>query len=374
MIARIYAVKGLDEKNLRCLSGSAATSPPTVGETTISCAKRHLTPQHVEDSRGPRRAPRPPFAAKTARRTGERPGARFSGRYNVPVSDTPISRVGVVIKTTSTEAAELGRQLLVELERLDIQPVLDRSSAKALGVDEGVARTELTSSSDLVVVLGGDGTLLSVTRARIDGTPILGINMGTLGFLTEHPAEQLFPMLYAAIEGGATLERRERLEVTVNTPGNEGSTHSVLNDVVINKSALARMLVLSMHVDGQFVSRFKADGLIVATPTGSTAYNLSAGGPILYPTLDVLMVTPICPHTLTNRPIALSLDSVIDLRLESLSEEVFLTLDGQKGFPLTTRDLVRIRRCSDPVFLITEPSRSYFQVLHRKLKWGERGG
>jgi NAD+ kinase len=143
---------------------------------------------------------------------------------------------------------------------------------------------------------------------------------------------------------------------------------------VINKTALARMLVLSMHVDDQFVSRFKADGLIVATPTGSTAYNLSAGGPILYPTLDVLLVTPICPHTLTNRPIALSLDSVIDIRLESLSEEVFLTLDGQQGFPLTTRDLVRIHRSSDPVNLIIEPSRSYFQVLHRKLKWGERGG
>ena len=243
-----------------------------------------------------------------------------------------------------------------------------------LGIEGGLERRDLTSESDLVVVLGGDGTLLSVTRGVIDGTPILGINMGTLGFLTEHPAEQLVPMLSAVMEGDATLDRRERLEVSVNTPGNEPTTHPVLNDVVINKSALARMLVLSMHVDGQFVSRFKADGLIVATPTGSTAYNLSAGGPILYPTLDVLMVTPICPHTLTNRPIALSLDSVIDLRLESLSEEVFLTLDGQKGFPLTTRDLVTIRRSSDPVYLITEPSRSYFQVLHRKLKWGERGG
>lgn len=290
------------------------------------------------------------------------------------MTESPIRRIGVAIKTSSNEAAELGRQLLVELERLTIQPVLDHASAEVLGVEGGLDRRELTSQSDLVVVLGGDGTLLSVTRGVINGTPILGINMGTLGFLTEHPAEQLFPMLYAAIDGKPTLERRERLEVSVNTPGNESTTHSVLNDVVINKSALARMLVLSMHVDGQFVSRFKADGLIVATPTGSTAYNLSAGGPILYPTLDVLMVTPICPHTLTNRPIALSLDSVIDLRLESLSEEVFLTLDGQKGFPLTTRDLVRIRRSSDPVFLITEPSRSYFQVLHRKLKWGERGG
>ncbi|MGD8439044.1 MAG: NAD(+)/NADH kinase [Holophagae bacterium] len=285
-----------------------------------------------------------------------------------------ISRVGVVLKTSSADAAELGRQLLVELERLGIEPVLDRASAKVLDTEDGFERSDLTANADLIVVLGGDGTLLSVTRGPIDGTPILGINMGTLGFLTEHPAEHLFPMLHSAIDGTATLERRERLEVTVDTPGQQATTHSVLNDVVINKSALARMLVLSMHVNDQFVSRFKADGLIVATPTGSTAYNLSAGGPILYPTLDVLMVTPICPHTLTNRPIALSLDSVIEIRLESLSEEVFLTLDGQQGFPLTPRDLVRIRRCSDPVFLITAPSRSYFQVLHRKLKWGERGG
>ena len=301
-----------------------------------------------------------------------RPESR--GVYNGAVKENPIRRVGVVLKTSSNEAAELGRQLLVELERLEIEPILERASAEVLERKGGLRRSELTSNSDLVVVLGGDGTLLSVTRGPIEGTPILGINMGTLGFLTEHPAEQLFPMLYAAIEGRATLERRERLEVTVDTPGRETNTHSVLNDVVINKSALARMLVLSMHVDDKFVSRFKADGLIVATPTGSTAYNLSAGGPILYPTLDVLMVTPICPHTLTNRPIALSLDSTVDIRLESLSEEVFLTLDGQQGFPLTTRDLVRIRRSSDPAYLITEPSRSYVQVLHRKLKWGERGG
>jgi len=322
----------------------------------------------------PGRLNRASVERKSDARVSPGPSQPIIGGYNGAVTESPIRRVGVALKTTSNEAAELGRQLLVELERLSIQPVLDRSSAEVLGVEGGLDRIELTSESDLVVVLGGDGTLLSVTRGVIHGTPILGINMGTLGFLTEHPADQLFPMLYAAIEGKPTLERRERLEVVVNTPGNEPTTHSVLNDVVINKSALARMLVLSMHVDGQFVSRFKADGLIIATPTGSTAYNLSAGGPILYPTLDVLMVTPICPHTLTNRPIALSLDSVIDIRLESLSEEVFLTLDGQKGFPLTTRDLVSIRRCSDPVFLITEPSRSYFQILHRKLKWGERGG
>jgi len=347
-------------------------------ESTTYCAFLKHAPQHIGDYRLETAthdhsvgafvfsAVRPPIHSG--------PVAGWPGGYNGAMTESAIRRVGVVLKTSSNEAAELGRQLLVELERLGIEPVLDRASAEALGTKTGCKRSELTSNSDLVVVLGGDGTLLSVTRGSIQGTPILGINMGTLGFLTEHPAEQLFPMLHAAIEGRATLERRERLEVTVNTPGSNANTHSVLNDVVINKSALARMLVLSMHVDDKFVSRFKADGLIVATPTGSTAYNLSAGGPILYPTLDVLMVTPISPHTLTNRPIALSLDSVIDIRLESLSEEVFLTLDGQQGFPLTIRDLVRIRRSSDPAHLIIEPSRSYFQVLHRKLKWGERGG
>ncbi|MFV2071690.1 MAG: NAD(+)/NADH kinase [Thermoanaerobaculales bacterium] len=283
-------------------------------------------------------------------------------------------RIGVVLKTSSPEAVKLGRQLLVELERLDLEPVIDRESGKALDGDSGVDREDLPQQADLVVVLGGDGTLLSVTRGVLEGTPILGINMGTLGFLTEHPAECLFPMLHAALEGSAHIERRERLEVSVESPERETVTYRVLNDAVINKSALARMLVLSVHVNDEFVSRFKADGLIVATPTGSTAYNLSAGGPILYPTLDIILVTPICPHTLTNRPIALSLDSTVEIRLESLSEEAFLTLDGQQGFPLSNRDLVRVRRCPDPVSLITEPSRSHFQILHRKLKWGERGG
>ena len=283
-------------------------------------------------------------------------------------------RVGVVLKTTSTEAAELGKRLLDELARLDLEAVVERETATALEVDGEVDREELPSQVDLVVVLGGDGTLLSVTRGAINGTPILGINMGTLGFLTEHPAESLFPMLHAAIEGRAATVRRERLLVTVETPGRDPSTHCVLNDAVINKSALARMLDLSVHVNGALVSRFRADGLIIATPTGSTAYNLSAGGPILYPNLGVIVVTPICPHTLTNRPLVLSLDSKVEMRLEKQSEEVWLTLDGQQGFPLSTEDLVRIERCQDPVLLITDQDRSYFQILHRKLKWGERGG
>jgi NAD+ kinase len=290
------------------------------------------------------------------------------------MAKSTIRRVGVVLKTTSPEAADLGRRLLLELDRLGLEPVIDRESAQVLDSDDEVEREDLPGLVDLVVVLGGDGTLLSVTRGALGGTPILGINMGTLGFLTEHPAEQLLPMLREVLDGRAKTAQRERLLVTIEAPGKEPVTRCVLNDAVVNKSALARILALSVKVNGEFVSRFKADGLIVATPTGSTAYNLSAGGPILYPTLETIVVTPICPHALTNRPIVLSLDSTIEIRLESLSEEVYLTLDGQQGFPISTREVVRIERCPDPVTLITHPSLSYFQILHRKLKWGERGG
>ena len=292
----------------------------------------------------------------------------------LPVNDGEIQRVGVVLKTPSAEAADLGRQLVVELEQRGLEPVLDSESAEAFGVKTDVSRATLAREVDLIVVLGGDGTMLSVTRGELGETPVLGINMGYLGFLTEHSAEELFPMVDAALKGQVTIQRRERLSVSVEMPNGNSLTHFVLNDAVVNKSAVARMVNLAVVVDGELLSRFRADGLIVATPTGSTAYNLSAGGPILYPTLDVIVVTPICPHTLTNRPIVLALDSVIEVRLENPSEEVYLTLDGQEGFPLTIHDVVRIQRCAEPVHLVEQPNRTYFQVLHRKLKWGERGG
>lgn len=266
----------------------------------------------------------------------------------------------------------LARQLIVELERLGIAVVIDEESASALDCETSMSRSSLARATDLVVVLGGDGTLLSVTRGALGETPILGINLGTLGFLTEHSVDRLFPMLHMAIKGEARVENRERLEIEVDSPDRPRVLRRALNDVVINKSALARMILLSVHVNGEFLSRFRADGLILATPTGSTAYNLSAGGPIVYPTVQVVLVTPICPHTLTNRPIALPLESEIEIRLESRSEEVYLTLDGQEGFPLSPRDLLRIRRCAEPVRLLTDPARSYFHILHRKLKWGQR--
>ncbi len=284
-----------------------------------------------------------------------------------------IRRVGVVLKTSSAEAVGLGHRLIAELKRLGLEPVVDCESAAAVGLSGGPERVGLAAAVDLVVVLGGDGTLLSVTHGELGGTPILGINMGSLGFLTEHPSESLLPILNDALQGRATAERRERLEVSVIPPSGVAETRFILNDAVINKSALARMIVLSVHVDNHFVSRFRADGLIVATPTGSTAYNLSAGGPILFPTLNVLLVTPICPHTLTNRPIGLPLSSVVEIRLESTAEEVFLTLDGQHGQPLTAHDLIRISLCAEPVALLVEPNRSFFRILNRKLKWGEHG-
>lgn len=291
-----------------------------------------------------------------------------------PVTNDTIRRVGVVLNTSSAEATELGDRLIRELEARGLHAVLDRESGSAFGLESDIARASLARHVDLIVVLGGDGTMLSVTRGELGTTPVLGINMGYLGFLTEHTDEELFPMVDTVLNGQATIQRRERLSVTVEMPGGNRLTHFVLNDAVVNKSAVARMVTLSVHVDGELLSRFRADGLIVATPTGSTAYNLSAGGPILYPTLDVIVVTPICPHTLTNRPIVLDLDSVVEVRLESRSEEVYITLDGQEGFPLTTHDVVRIQRCAEPVHLVEQTSRTYFQVLHRKLKWGERGG
>ena len=290
------------------------------------------------------------------------------------MADGTIRRVGLVLNTSSTEAVELGERLIGELRVRGLDPVLDRESSTPIGVNSDVTRAHLARQVDLIIVLGGDGTMLSVTRGEVGTTPVLGINMGYLGFLTEHTADELFPMVDKVLAGEATIQRRERLSVSVEMPGGNRLTHIVLNDAVVNKSAVARMVTLSVLVDGELLSRFRADGLIVATPTGSTAYNLSAGGPILYPTLDVIVVTPICPHTLTNRPIVLDLDSVVEVRLESPSEEVYITLDGQEGFPLTTHDVVRIQRCSEPVHLVEQPSRTYFQVLHRKLKWGERGG
>ncbi|HEV8630289.1 MAG TPA: NAD(+)/NADH kinase [Thermoanaerobaculia bacterium] len=223
---------------------------------------------------------------------------------------------------------------------------------------------------DLVIVLGGDGTLLSVARALARPTPILGVNMGSLGFLTEVNRGELYPTLVRVLAGHYALEERSLLSVDLLRATGEQRTFRVLNDAVIAKSALSRIIELTLAVDGTLVGRFRADGLIISSPTGSTAYNLSAGGPILFPQLPVSVITPICPHTLSLRSLVVPDTSAIEVTLQTEREEVYLTLDGQEGSALAYQDEVRIRRSDTVVRLVKAASRTFYESLRGKLRWG----
>jgi NAD+ kinase len=224
---------------------------------------------------------------------------------------------------------------------------------------------------DLVVVLGGDGTLLKA--ARLYGhqeAPILGVNLGGLGFLTEISLDELRPLFERIFRGEYQTENRMVLTAGIIREGEVCPVIPFLNDVVINKGAVARIIDLETSIGGQFLTSYRGDGLIVATPTGSTAYNLSAGGPILHPALKTILLTPICPFTLTNRPIILQDDAVIDIRLGTKASEVWLTFDGQVGYPLNAGDLVRVQKAVKSIRLIKTPYKNYFEILRTKLKWG----
>ena len=232
--------------------------------------------------------------------------------------------------------------------------------------------TTIPETVDLVVVLGGDGTLLGAARkVGHFGLPILGVNLGGLGFLTEIPVGMLYQDMEKVINGEISIEPRLMLQARVLRTGEEKCHFTVLNDVVINKGALARIIDLKVSVDSHFLTMFRADGLIVSTPTGSTGYNLSAGGPILYPDLEALILTPICPFTLTNRPIIVPDTSVIDVQMGEESEEVILTFDGQVGFNLVGNDRVIISKSEKKLKLIKSPDQDYYDILRTKLKWGE---
>jgi NAD+ kinase len=240
------------------------------------------------------------------------------------------------------------------------------------GLQESVA-ADRAVGVDLLVVLGGDGTLLSAVRA-LEGceVPILGVNLGFLGFLTEVSLDELFPTLERVVEGSYSLDTRTTLEGTVTRAGSEPRCFRVFNDVVLSKGTLARISELEVRVDGRYLTNYKADGLIVATPTGSTAYSLSAGGPILSPLLPAIVLCPICPHTLTHRPLILDDSAAVEVRLVSKNGEVFLTLDGQEGFELQEGDVLRVTKGRRRVILVQSPSRDYFQLLRTKLVWGGR--
>lgn len=283
-------------------------------------------------------------------------------------------RVGIVAKPHRPEARDVLQQLITWLKAKDREVVLDVETAGLVGAEEtGIAKADLPRMADLVVVLGGDGTLLSVARLVESGeVPILGVNLGGLGFLTEITLDELYPILGLVLAGKYRGSRRMLLQVSVQRGGESIAEHVVLNDAVMTKGALARIVDLAVFVEQEYVTTYRADGLIVCTPTGSTAYGLSAGGPILFPSMRAIILVPICPHTLTDRPLVLPEEVRVQVALESQNEDVYLTLDGQVGFPLRYRDLVEIRRADREITLIVSPKKSYYEILRSKLKWGER--
>jgi NAD+ kinase len=238
---------------------------------------------------------------------------------------------------------------------------------------ESAPSSEIAADADLVVVLGGDGTLIAA--ARLVGereVPILAVNLGSLGFLTEITLDELYPSMERCLAGDFEASERMMLIASVERGGELVELHRVLNDVVINKGALARIVDMETSVNGQYLTTFKADGLIVSTPTGSTGYSLSANGPIIHPALASILITPICPHTLTNRPLVVAPDARICIKLNSMDEAVFLTLDGQVGVKLFRDDVVQIAKAAHATRLIQSRTKDYFEVLRTKLKWGER--
>ena len=284
-----------------------------------------------------------------------------------------MKRIGVIAKPHAPGLSALLHKLLLWCEQRHAELFFDTDTAEAIHHDVSYDRTALPDLVDFIIVLGGDGTLLSVTRLLDDyDTPILGVNMGSLGFLTETTTAELFARLGKVLDGDYHLQDRIRLTTCINRQGQEQSQPLVLNDVVINKGALARILSLEIYVDDLYLTTYRADGLIVSTPTGSTAYSMAAGGPILYPNLHALILTPICPYTLSHRPIVLPDTAKIEVILQTPDEDVLVTLDGQIGIELGYRDVVQIQQAPQPIRLIrTTKQDRYFHVLRTKLKWGE---
>jgi NAD+ kinase len=299
-----------------------------------------------------------------------------------------MKRIGIIAKKNKPEAVNIARSLVEWFQTKKMEVYVEEemgnllfTSGSSLRVDpplsdsyiNSVERSEIPNHVEMIIVLGGDGTLLSVARLVRDyEVPILGVNLGGLGFLTEITLEELYRVLERVIQGDFITDERVVLNAAVIRRGERMAEFTVLNDAVINKGALARIIDLETTINGEYLTTFKSDGLIISTPTGSTAYNLSAGGPIVYPSLHSIIITPICPHTLTNRPIMVPDDVEIRVILKAKQQEVILTLDGQQGFYLEFEDVVEVRKAESRILLIKSPYRHYFEVLREKLKWGGR--
>ena len=280
---------------------------------------------------------------------------------------------GIIAKHTDPQAESIVSDLCRWLEERGKGVVLDRETGALIGRQDSVVRSKIPELCDFLIVIGGDGTLLSAARVvGTSGKPILGVNMGSLGFMTAVTLDEIYPALERIFRNEYEFEERMMLVAHVHRLGERVANYTVLNDVVINKGALAKMIDIKVTVGDLYLSTFKADGLIISTPTGSTGYSLAAQGPIIYPTMNTILITPICPHTLTFRPLVVPDGLVVRSELLSKESDVFLTLDGQVGFGLRQGDVVEVRKANAPLRFFRSPFRDYFTVLRTKLKWGER--
>ena len=284
-----------------------------------------------------------------------------------------VKTVGIVSKPNTPAAAQVIPAVLEMLHARGISARIDEQTAEYLGGVYGLPRQAVPEGCDLIIVLGGDGTLLSAARAiGKREIPLLPVNLGGLGFLTAITMNEIFPEIERALRGEQRIARRRLLATEVVRAGAVVAAYEALNDAVLTKSALARMIDLETHVDEQFVCAYKADGLIISTPTGSTAYSLSAGGPIIFPSVPAICLTPICPHMLTNRPVLVPETSVVRVISHGPDESVYLTIDGQVGTPIRDGDTIVCRSSGHSLLLIRPPHQMFFDVLRQKLKWGER--
>ena len=293
--------------------------------------------------------------------------------YLLVIGELMLKKIGIYAKTNHPDAEQIAATICERFKREQIEVLLEDSLAEQIGQVNGHAGEEIPEQVDLIIVLGGDGTLISV--ARLIGNrnvPLVGVNLGRLGFLTEVTRDELPEMLERLISGDYHVSDRMMLDASIYRNDRVVGQFTVLNDIVINKGALARIIDMETSVDGRHLTSYKADGLIISTPTGSTGYNLAAGGPIIYPDINSLLITPICPHMLTNRPIMVWSRSVIEIKVSFEDDVVFFTGDGQVGRKLLPGDRVQVRRSDARTRLVSSPSKDYFEILRTKLNWGQR--
>lgn len=283
-----------------------------------------------------------------------------------------LSTAGIVSKPKKDEVCAVVPGLLDWFAQHDIQTIIDEETAGCLGRNDGVPRAEIPAKADLLVVLGGDGTLLATGRLLQDcSVPILAVNLGSLGFLTEITLEELYPVLEDVLADRHTTDHRYLLEACIHRNRQEVARYTAVNDIVLHKTSLARIVDFRVSLDGAFASTFRADGLILSSPTGSTAYSLSAGGPVVLPSVDAMIVTPIAPHMLNSRPLVIPSSALVEVQFEYREEPIHLTADGQVGEELRPGDTVTIRKSGRSIELIRSPRRDFFEILRSKLRWGQ---